>query len=122
MIPALFCWLERLPLSGNGKVDRPSLPDPHLVAPVQPEGSTTATAIESVVLRLWRGALEMPTLGLDHNFFAAGGSSLQAVVLGSEIATVFRVELSLDTIFSSPSVREISAVIAHQRDDTAGSR
>ena len=118
MIPAVLCRLERLPLSANGKVDRRSLPDPHLcaVAP-RDSGDGSPTEVEQVVLRLWRSALEMPSLSPDHNFFAAGGTSLQAVILVGEMAGVFGVDLALDTIFRCPSARELAAVIAQLRTE-----
>jgi acyl-coenzyme A synthetase/AMP-(fatty) acid ligase/acyl carrier protein len=116
MIPAVFCRLDNLPLSPNGKVDRRSLPDPHLYAPAPTgAGDRSLNEVEQTVLRLWRSALEMPSLEADHNFFAAGGTSLQAVVLISEMAAVFGIELSLDTIFRCPSARELAAVIAQLR-------
>ena len=67
------------------------------------------------MLRLWRSALEMPSLSPDHNFFAAGGTSLQAVILVGEMAGVFGIDLSLDTIFRCPSAREFAAVIVQLR-------
>lgn len=119
MIPAVFCRLDRLPLSANGKIDRRSLPDPHLyVLAPRNTGDGSLTEVEQVVLRLWRSALEMPSLSPDHNFFAAGGTSLQAVILVGEMAGVFGIDLSLDTIFRCPSARELAAVIVQLR--TAG--
>ncbi len=116
MIPAIFCRVGRLPVSANGKIDRRALPDPRLYMPVAGgDHGRELDEVEQVVLRLWRSSLEMPNLGPDHNFFAAGGTSLQAVVLVGEMADVFGIELSLDTIFRSPSARELAAVIAALR-------
>lgn len=119
MIPSVFQRVDQLPLSPNGKIDRSALPDP------SPYGIASATReptdlseVEQVVLRLWRSALELPTLDVNHNFFAAGGTSLQAVVLVGEIAGVFGIDLSLDMIFRSPTAKDLSAVIVQLRNQS----
>lgn len=118
MIPSQFCRLDRIPTSPNGKIDRSALPDPRTFVDANREKQAVSLQLsetEQVLTHLWATALGGDPIGLDDNFFRLGGNSLQAVVLVSEISSHFGVDLSLDTIFKSPSVRELSAVISRMR-------
>lgn len=79
MLPAQLCVLERLPVTGNGKIDRKALTGfARLPQPDLRRGAVQAPAdeLESALLALWREVLDSPELGVEQDFFAAGGDSL----------------------------------------------
>jgi amino acid adenylation domain-containing protein len=122
MIPSHFVFLDELPLTSSGKVDWRSLPVPDLgdagVGPVD----EARTATEKVLLHdVLTPLLRNRRLGVNDDFFLAGGNSLQAVQLMSAINRRFRVEISLGDFFVSPTVAHLAATIdtvrATQRAD-----
>ena len=114
MVPSSFVILESLPLSPNGKVDRLALlpPDParpQLAEPyVAPQGP-----VEEVVAGTWGDVLGFERIGRHDNFIELGGHSLLATQIVARLQDLFSMELSLGSLFSSPTV---AALGAHIRD------
>jgi amino acid adenylation domain-containing protein len=105
MVPEVFVALDALPLSPNGKVDRGALPavagqrpvlDTELVVPRSP--------IEEVVADIWRGVLQLDTVGVHDDFFDLGGQSLLATQVAALLRESFRVEVPLRAVFEAPTV------------------
>ena len=86
MIPATFIEMDKLPLTGMGKIDRRSLPFPEVhtlelkTSVVQPR-----TPREAMLAKCWAKVLTLDKVGIHDNFFDLGGHSLMAVRLVSEI-------------------------------------
>ena len=72
----------------------------------KPKGPATVT--EERLLALWEETLGIDGLGVEDNYFALGGTSLETARLFAEIARQFSVRLPLTTILKSPTVRELS--------------
>ncbi|HYD81465.1 MAG TPA: amino acid adenylation domain-containing protein, partial [Paucimonas sp.] len=111
MVPAHFVFLEQLPLSPNGKVDRKALPAPDMtrseadyVAPRNP--------IERTLADIWADVLRLDKVGALDNFFALGGHSLLATQVVSRLRSAFSVDLPLRVLFETPTVEALAARIA----------
>ncbi len=78
MIPARITVLERLPLSGTGKVDRRALADPSSTPPVAATGGKAlpATDTERQLASIWAELLEVDAVCREDDFFDLGGDSL----------------------------------------------
>ncbi|EDY39123.1 AMP-binding enzyme domain protein [Cyanobium sp. PCC 7001] len=74
-----------------------------------PEGLTPA---ELKIHELWSKVLGHQNFGIDDNFFAAGGDSLQAAQLALEIEKWLRRSVSIGEVFRHSSVRSQSSSIA----------
>src|SRR5206468_3044309 len=112
MIPSSFVFLDALPLSPNGKVDRQALPDlgqtrPDLDAPYV----TPTTPIEEEVAKIWGEVLSLDQVGIHDNFFDLGGHSLAATRVISRVIKGFGLELPLQSLFAAPTVAEMAVVI-----------
>ena len=105
MIPSYFVFLDKLPLSTNGKIDRNLLPSPK-TAEVYPDQQNDAprNPVEEVVLGLWENVLARENIGIHTNFFELGGDSLAATRVISEIRKLFQCELGVRSLFDSPTV------------------
>jgi amino acid adenylation domain-containing protein len=84
MVPSAFHRRERLPLTGNGKVDRKALAALAGELDAGPaDREAPATPSEERVAAAWAKALGVPRdeIGRGDNFFDRGGTSLTAVKL-----------------------------------------
>jgi thioesterase domain-containing protein len=73
-----------------------------------PAAATTAparTSTERALVSLWQEILGLGGLGIDDDFFAVGGSSLQAARMIAELAHRRGVSLPLTTIVEAPTIR-----------------
>ncbi|BGE86247.1 hypothetical protein Ms3S1_26830 [Methylosinus sp. 3S-1] len=113
MIPSAFVFLDSLPLTQNGKIDRKALPEPDLDAQAARAYVAPRTPVEETLCLIWAEALGVERVGVDDNFFELGGHSLLAMTL---IETMRRSDLQTDvrSLFSHPTPASLAAVIGHE--------
>jgi acyl carrier protein len=111
MLPSAFVFLDSLPLT-NGKLDRKALPHPDERRPElgQPYVAPR-NEVERILGEIWAEVLSVDKVGVDDNFFDLGGHSLAATRLVSQVIKRFRLELPLRSLFQSPTIAEMAAVI-----------
>lgn len=99
MVPNTFLHLDSFPLTDNGKIDRKNLPTPNsLVQAASSADQEPQTDIQKQIAQIWIDMLKVPSVGLNDNFFEAGGHSLLAVNVVSEIEKVLGQRVSLRSI------------------------
>jgi amino acid adenylation domain-containing protein len=109
MVPRRVENLERLPLSANGKVDRRALAAMSVTTELNPS-SDTFCSLENLLLTIWERLLEAPDLGIDSEFFDAGGDSLLVLNMLTEVERVVGNRLSLAWCLSGPvTIRRLAA-------------
>jgi len=112
MIPSVFAFLETLPLTPSGKVNRQALPPPDLVGAGQVKTIVAPRErLEFQLARIWERVLGVKRIGMGHNFFELGGHSLKAVRLLAEIEKELGVDLPLNVIFKAPTVERLASII-----------
>lgn len=116
MIPAAFVILKTLPLTPNGKVDRRILPKPETTnAELETAFVAPVTALETKLAEIWCTVLHREQVGIYDNFFELGGHSLLITSVISRIREHFSIVLPLRSLFTAPTIAELSQVItAHQ--------
>jgi amino acid adenylation domain-containing protein len=116
MVPATITFVDSVPFSANGKVDRKALPEPALdrrrvtAARVDPR-----TAEELGVAAIWAGILERRDFGVHDDFFELGGRSLDAVAIAAELRRTFEVEFPVFQVYRDPSLAGIARFVAAAR-------
>ncbi len=108
MVPSYYMELEEIPLTANGKVNLKVLPEP--------DGSLSATdvyvaprdKVEQALAGIWKGVLGVERVGLLDNFFDLGGHSLKALNVVSRVKRELEIDLSLQELFETPTVRELA--------------
>ncbi|NEC07325.1 amino acid adenylation domain-containing protein [Streptomyces sp. SID7909] len=128
MLPSAFHWLETLPLTANGKIDRRALtsheeqPSP-AACPEGSDGDPPLTPAERRVASLWAETLGIPaeSVGRWDNFFDRGGTSLTAV----RVAILLDREVSLKALVRHPVLTDLAALLdersAHEPTTTSRS-
>jgi amino acid adenylation domain-containing protein len=80
MIPGSFAFLERFPLTANGKIDtRRLLAEETVQRTGRPEYRPPRSQTEEIIARLWAELFELAQVGTNDDFFELGGHSLLAV-------------------------------------------
>ena len=112
MIPSVLIFVDSLPLTPSGKIDRRALPAPDGSRPelqnafVAPRSST-----EEKVAATWTEVLELGKVGINDNFFDLGGHSLLATQVISRLGDVFGVEIPMRVFFENPNVARLAVKI-----------
>jgi acyl carrier protein len=113
MIPASFVFLDVLPLTRNGKVDRRKLPVPDQSRPEQESPFVAPrTPVEELLAKMWTELLKVERVGINDNFFELGGHSLLITQVASRIEQAFQVQLPLRVLFDAPTIALLSAAVA----------
>src|ERR1700728_187598 len=73
---------------------------------------TSIAAIEAALAEIWCEVFEVPRVGVGADFFALGGDSLRATQLIGRVADVFGIELPLDSLFETPTLAGLAALLA----------
>ncbi|WP_218080278.1 non-ribosomal peptide synthetase [Anthocerotibacter panamensis] len=110
MVPAAFVFLEAMPLTPNGKVDRRALPAPAYAGDMAEDGAPR-TPVEELLVRLWAQVLGLPQVGIHDNFFALGGHSLLATQVIARVRETFGVEVPLRGLFEAPTIAAFAAYL-----------
>jgi amino acid adenylation domain-containing protein len=114
LVPAVFVWLEKFPLTINGKVDRDALAAIARKPSVTVRAAEPRTDLERTLVSLWQDLFLRAPLGIHDSFFDLGGHSLLAVRLVSEVNRVFNVHFEAVDLFQWPTIAQwASALSAH---------
>ncbi|MEV4315569.1 condensation domain-containing protein [Actinocrispum sp. NPDC049592] len=106
VVPAIWRVVDRVPMTRNGKVDRRALVN--LAADTGGARPAAAlTSIEAVVAAIWRDVLDVAEVGPADDFFALGGSSIQAARVAWRVGTALGVHVTVADIVRRPSVRDL---------------
>jgi amino acid adenylation domain-containing protein/FkbM family methyltransferase len=112
LVPSAFVALDSLPVSPSGKIERRALPAPQDVKSIAGDEYVAArTPVEEVLASIYAEVLNVEQVGIDDSFFDLGGHSLLATQFISRVREAFGIELSLRTIFETPSVAGLAQAI-----------
>ncbi|MFC4376416.1 amino acid adenylation domain-containing protein [Nocardia halotolerans] len=108
MVPASLNLLDRVPLTPVGKLDRSALPEPEFTATA---GRAPRTEAERLVARVFAELVGTDEVAATDSFFDIGGNSLLATQLVARLAAASNVRLEVRTVFASPTVAELAALL-----------
>jgi amino acid adenylation domain-containing protein len=115
MLPSLFVFLDGLPLSPNGKVDRLRLPFPDQLNDQDYE--PPVSSIETLVSEVWAEILEIPRVGLHHNFFDLGGHSLLLIKVQCRLEERMNVRIAIVDLFKYTTVASLAKFLGQERPE-----
>jgi amino acid adenylation domain-containing protein len=108
MVPAGFVFLEEMPLTPNGKIDRKTLFEHGANFSAREDFVAPRNPVEESLAGIWAQVLRIERVGVYDNFFELGGQSLVATQVISRIREVFGVELPVRALFQQPTVAGMS--------------
>jgi|GEM_PF-441038 len=111
MTPSRFLWVQSMPLTTSGKIDRKALPvpDPGSLRTIQQPQDRQEEEMRS----LWAELLKTDAalISTDDSFFAIGGHSLRAMELIARIQDRFGRRIPMSEIFRLQTIKEICSHI-----------
>ena len=111
MVPPYVVFMDNLPLTSSGKLNRKSLPAPDSMLErasiVRPSNKN-----EERLFELWKDLLKTENISVNDNFFDIGGNSLLAINLANLISKVFETPLKALMIFEYPSIKAQSEFLS----------
>jgi amino acid adenylation domain-containing protein len=118
MIPSIFVFLEALPRTQNGKIDRGALPAP---GAARPDMGTPYRAphddVEERIAWLFAELLRIDRVGTDDDFFELGGDSLLVVEALLRLSDLFGREVALTEFIEAATPSALASRIRGAGDE-----
>lgn len=112
MVPSIFIWLEAMPLSPNGKVDRRALPAPVSdLIPAMNEYEAPGNETEELLAGIWQQVLCRDCVGRNDHFFELGGHSLLAMQVLYKLREIYSLPLPIGLLFEKPTLALLAAEV-----------
>ena len=116
MVPAQLVFLDVLPLTQNGKVDRKALPAPTQESASSDENYVApATDTEVTLTEVLVGLLKVERIGIHDNIFDLGANSMLVLTLMSRIRGAFGVSIKMPVLFENPTVAQMAVALDKAR-------
>ncbi|GER91698.1 hypothetical protein KDW_58600 [Dictyobacter vulcani] len=115
MLPSLFIFLNELPLTANGKLDRRALPEPESsLAQLELEYVAPRTPLEAQLAAIWSEVLQRDKIGVHANFFTLGGDSIRSIQIVAK-AKEQELYFSLQELFQYQTIAALAAHLQTQK-------
>ena len=107
MIPAIFVFLDELPATSQGKIDRKALARLDCAGLVEHSRKRMArNEKERILVDAWQEILRVPTVCIDDNFFDLGGDSLISLQIKAKVGKQ-GLYFELQAIFEHPTIASL---------------
>ncbi|MBL1075546.1 non-ribosomal peptide synthase/polyketide synthase [Nocardia sp. 2] len=116
MVPTALVALTELPLNSSGKLDRKALPVPELRAK---DFRAPVNVVQRVVAAAYAEVLGVERAGLDDDFFALGGSSLDATRVTARIGAELGIRVPVRVLFEVSTVAGLAAALLDANPEAA---
>ncbi|HEV2704406.1 MAG TPA: amino acid adenylation domain-containing protein [Pyrinomonadaceae bacterium] len=117
MLPSAFVFVDKFPLTLNGKIDRRALPAP---GHARDESHGTYVAprdqLERQLAQLWEEILDIRPVGTTDNFFELGGHSFLTLRLIGQIKKRFGRDIALASFFQGATIQHLAAMLREEAE------
>ncbi len=122
MLPSSFAFLDSLPFTPNGKINRKALA---ALAPPPKESSgpaVTPAAMEQLIANIWKEILSVDEVSPTENIFDLGATSLTTIEAASRLREACRREIAVTELFQHPTIRALAAYLVDPANSAPVSR
>lgn len=107
MVPGVFIYMEKLPLTINGKIDKKYLSElPIRLINKAADSEEELNNVESTVVDVIREVIKSEDINLNTNFFHMGGDSIKAIQISSRLHNS-GIKLLVKDIMANPILRDM---------------
>lgn len=113
MVPSYIVFIDDVPLTHSGKVDRKQLKDPSQEIGLNEEYRAPRDEIEEMLAEVWAEVLSLTRnqIGVNSSFFDLGGDSLTLVRMYSIIESKYPGKVGIMDIFNNPTISRLAEFI-----------
>ena len=108
MLPSYYVFLEEMPLTPNGKIDKKALPLVSSEDVIQREYVAPTNEIEENLAALWEEVLGVEKIGTTDDFVELGGNNLKATVLINTINKAYNTRFSIQDLYETQEIMGVS--------------
>lgn len=108
MVPAVFVWIDTVPLTPSGKLDRKALPSPSHDDKPRPVRNPPSSDTEKLIAEIWTAVLTVRDIDASDNFFDLGGDSIRTIQVVSRARAV-GLDLGLQDLFEYETLEDLAA-------------
>jgi len=116
MIPTHFIQVENIPFTPAGKVDREQLKK---IAGIRLRTAVTYVApdtqLEKTLVTVWKEVLKLDQVGIDDNFFEAGGTSLSLIRVNSRLKEELQRDIPVVWLYQHTTIRALARFLGRQQ-------
>ncbi|HEX8243800.1 MAG TPA: amino acid adenylation domain-containing protein, partial [Longimicrobium sp.] len=116
MVPGAFAWVDALPRTTSGKLDRRALPEHEGEGPAPGAYVAPRNAVEQRLAEIWRQVLDVERVGVHDDFFDLGGQSILAMRLVARVRDEVGADVAVAELLQAPTLAEMAAAITTRRD------
>jgi amino acid adenylation domain-containing protein len=112
MVPSAFVFLDGLPTTATGKVDRRALPAPEAAHPaVGAAYAAPQDPVQTMLTEVWEDCLDVRPVGIHDNFLDLGGDSLLAVDMLSRVEALCGKKLPPTVLLGGGTVEYLAGAL-----------
>jgi amino acid adenylation domain-containing protein len=111
MVPAAFIWMDALPRTSSGKLDRRGLPEPE-AGTDGAEHVPPKPGMEERLAMVWADVLGVERIGAHDDFFDLGGQSILATRLVARLRGELGVDVPVAMLVQAPTVEAMARALA----------
>ncbi|KAI8906149.1 hypothetical protein DFJ77DRAFT_204951 [Powellomyces hirtus] len=126
MVPHTFVFVDNMPLTTTGKLDRTALMKRHGIIMEPSTQNTMGVASRKPerhpdLKRIWTDILGVEDIKQTDSFFVLGGHSLLAVKLKTMVEAHFQIPFTMQAIYNNPTLGDMASYIDTAKMDIAPS-
>jgi amino acid adenylation domain-containing protein len=121
MVPNAVVFLDALPTTPNGKIDRKALPDPTAPSANPERSATSSTELERKIAAVWQDVLGLESVEVHINLFDLGATSLNVAEVAAHLRGVLKRNLKVTELFAYPTISALAAYLSQKVETREGS-
>ncbi|MFJ3493811.1 amino acid adenylation domain-containing protein [Streptomyces sp. NPDC086091] len=113
MVPSAIDFVDRLPRTGSGKIDRAAL-----AGPPETRGAADGGPLEAAITGVWGRALGNDGVTADDDVFDLGAQSLQAIQVANRLGVALGREVKVAWLFQHPTAAALARFLTQTEPGT----
>lgn len=111
MVPFFFLYVDKIPLTPNGKIDRKALLLSNIYINKNEKFIEPFNHIQLSLLKIWQQVLKIEEISINHNFFEIGGNSVLAIKVVTYIKQFLYKKISVADVFKNTTIYSLSILL-----------